>query len=465
MPDLNRLDGLRLDASAQEFSLMFRSPPEAAVAAWEQRVLPRMPRASDLRNAAAGIPNPSLPWRSIDILWHGHSRGFYVARMTRADILADIHAQVDRAIREGITFEQFKRDLKPLLKEKGWWSEDEPDQKSLVRNPQTGRDEWTRLGTTQRLRTIYSTNLRVSYEAGNYRTMESVSDLLPYCVYKVAGHGKNRRPTHQQLDGMVFSNPPPPSIKPPNGWGCKCKFRPITRGKARRMGATVPDFTPATQSVQIGGKQVEIEGISLKGGKRFFPEPQWAYDVSANSKAYEQLAWQKISGLPPAAQESFLKGIAKNPILLAQRTAAFQTWIQGVKSSAIAKGEQMSAGWMSPAIQAGVAGNSGIATVNPVLIIPDEGILHALRPGKAASQALSLDEAGEIPAIVANPLRTYWHDDALILYGPANAPPGATSQWFTRLVFKREKKTGMYSLVTAGKVNESALASGAVRIQ
>lgn len=465
MPEPNRLDGLRLEASPQEFSLLFRTPPEAAVAAWEQRVLPRLPKTSDLRNAEAGIPNPSLPWKSTDILWHGHSRAFYVARMTRADVLADIHGAVDRAIREGITFEQFKRDLKPLLQQKGWWSEDEPDQKSLVRNPQTGQDEWTRLGTTRRLRTIYETNLRVSYEAGNYRTMENVSDLLPYCVYKVAGHGKNRRPAHQQLDEMMFPNPPPGAIKPPNGWGCKCAIRPITRGKARRMGATIQESTPVTQSAQIGGKQVEIDGIALKGGKRFFPDPQWAYDISANSKAVEQLAWQKISRLPVTAQEAFLNSISQNPGLLAQRAAAFRTWIQGVKSSGIAKGEQMVVGWMNATIQAGVAANAGAAAASPVLTIPDGSILHALRPDKAALQALTLQEMEAIPSIVAQPLQVFWHEDGLILYGPAKPPTGATGPWFTRLVFK-PGKGGVYSLTTTGKVQDSALtASRAVRIQ
>ena len=39
----------------------------------------------------------------------------------RRDVLQDIREAIDRALAEGRTFDQFREELTPLLKEKGWW--------------------------------------------------------------------------------------------------------------------------------------------------------------------------------------------------------------------------------------------------------------------------------------------------------------------------------------------------------
>jgi len=456
--------GISLDVSTQDVAKLFGVPAEQAIAAWEKRILPNKPSPGDVAKAAKGIPNPKIPWKSSDVLWHGHSRAFFVARMTRADILADIHKEVDRAIREGRTFEQFRRTLEPTLRAKGWWSGDEPDQKSLVRNPQTGQDEWTRLGTPRRLKTIYQTNKAVSYDAGHYKTMDDLADLLPYQQYHVLDHGKNRRAAHQALDGRIFraDDPALSSIRPRNGWGCECRMNSITERKARRQGELPEKSTLVTKMARVGrdGPEVQIQGIDLGGGKSFYPDPGWAYDVSRNARAVEDLAWRKISALPEPAQKTFVNSIAKDTGLFNSRASQWNTWTQGIKASEIAKGESVAIGWIDHPLLSKVTKAAG-KSISPVVVTDDNAIKHALRPTKSSVQALTLEQVQEIPAILAAPYRAVWDGDNLIIYSPARASAKGLSKRVnahTKLVFKRDA-SGNMTLVTASEVEASALST------
>jgi hypothetical protein len=76
------------------------------------------------------------------------------------DILRDIREAVDAALAEGITFEQFRKDLAPLLVQKGWWG------RAKMEDPLTGEIKNVQLGSTRRLKVIYDTNLRTAHSEG-----------------------------------------------------------------------------------------------------------------------------------------------------------------------------------------------------------------------------------------------------------------------------------------------------------
>ena len=79
-----------------------------------------------------------------DVWQEEHARAFTVAKCMQLDILVDIGTAVDRAIAEGQTLDMFRRDLAPLLVEKGWWG------RQRMTDPVTGESKVVQLGSPRR---------------------------------------------------------------------------------------------------------------------------------------------------------------------------------------------------------------------------------------------------------------------------------------------------------------------------
>jgi len=147
---------------------------------------------------------PTKVW--TDLWQEQHDRAFMVAGATKADLLADLAKAVEKAIAEGTSLGEFRRDFRKIIEERGWhgW---------------TG--EGTKGGEAWRTRVIYRTNMRVSYAAG--RMAQLVEGGFPLWVYR---HGGSVEPRiiHLGWDGLVLPPDHPfwATHAPPNGWGCSC---------------------------------------------------------------------------------------------------------------------------------------------------------------------------------------------------------------------------------------------------
>lgn len=190
------------------------------------------------------IKNKKLhPAFSYKDVWNEeHATAFTVAKAMQLDVLSDIKGAVEKAIEKGTTFEQFKKELKPTLMQKGWWGKRE------MTDPLTGETITTQLGSDRRLKTIYSTNLRSAYQKGQYdRTMES--DLHPYLMYRI-GASVHHREQHLRWNNLIRPKDDPiwNSIFPPNGYGCKCYTVAVTQARKEKYERDgVPAYNPDTQ--------------------------------------------------------------------------------------------------------------------------------------------------------------------------------------------------------------------------
>ena len=92
----------------------------------------------------------SFSWQ--DVWQEEHSKAFTVAKMMNRDLLEDTRAALDKALADGQTFEQFKAEIMPKMKAKGWWG------KAEMMDPATGKMKLVQLGSNSRLRTIFDTN-------------------------------------------------------------------------------------------------------------------------------------------------------------------------------------------------------------------------------------------------------------------------------------------------------------------
>lgn len=113
---------------------------------------------------------------TIGFNWHdvearAHATAFTVAGVLKLDVLEDVRTSLQGALDNGLTLEQFRRQLSPVLIQKGWLA----DRAKLVAD-EDGVLEGKQL-TPRRLRTIFETNMQSSYGAGRYAAqMENVAE-------------------------------------------------------------------------------------------------------------------------------------------------------------------------------------------------------------------------------------------------------------------------------------------------
>lgn len=174
---------------------------------------------------------PAFHWQ--DVWAEEHAHAFTVAKAIDMDVLSALRSEVERAVRDGIPFKEFAATLEPRLQELGWWG------KKRQVDPATGEEKIVQLGSPRRLKTIYWANTRSAYAAGQWERAQRTKMALPYFVYEL-GPSENHRPDHQ-----AWANRP--TILPvdhefwdthfcPNGWGCKCRLRQISRFEAEGLG-------------------------------------------------------------------------------------------------------------------------------------------------------------------------------------------------------------------------------------
>lgn len=227
---------------------------------------------------------PTARW---DDLWKDqHDRAFMVAGAAKADLLADLAKAVDKAISQGTSLEEFRRDFRDTVTRRGWhgW---------------TG--EGSLKGEAWRTRIIYRTNMSTSYAAGRHAQL--VEGGFPFWVYR---HGGALEPREQHLgwDGLILPADHPfwKTHFAPNGWGCSCYVVGARSMRAAvrlggKPGKTLPgnwrDLNPKTgepDGIDKGwgyapGRSVADEVIALARAKSQTLPAALATALTADAKA------------------------------------------------------------------------------------------------------------------------------------------------------------------------------------
>ena len=175
----------------------------------------------------------TFSWNWYDLWQEAHAKAFTVAKAMRLDILQDIREMVQKALEEGLTFQEFKKQLEPKLRAKGWWG------KKLIMD-EKGNIEKVQLGSPHRLKTIYQANLQTAYNAGRYKEQIDNAHNRPYLQY-VAVMDSRTRPSHAALHGKVFRIDDPfwNTHYPPLGFNCRCRVRSLSEDDIKKRRLTV----------------------------------------------------------------------------------------------------------------------------------------------------------------------------------------------------------------------------------
>lgn len=178
-----------------------------------------------------GYADALLRFDYRDIWREEHARSFVVAKAMRDDVLQLIRAELDAALDQGLTLQQFREALAPELISKGWWG------RAIERDPVTGELKNVQLGSMHRLRVIYDTNMRTAHAAGRWDRLQRSKSFLPYLEYTQIDR-PSAREAHKPFDGLILpiDHPIWAKIYPPNGWFCACSVRPMNDRMLAREG-------------------------------------------------------------------------------------------------------------------------------------------------------------------------------------------------------------------------------------
>lgn len=191
----------------------------------EYRSLP-FREAIDFYQAKVRVPTRHY----TDLMNQAHSKAFMVAGAMRDDMLCDFQEAVGKALTEGATLADFRKDFDAIVARYGW--------------AYNGTPGW-------RSRVIYDTNVRTAYSAGHWQQMQTTKKMRPYGRYL---HGPSIHPREQHLawDGKVVPLDDPwwDYRWPPNGWGCKCSVVSVSQREVERNGWTV-EHPEADETIRV----------------------------------------------------------------------------------------------------------------------------------------------------------------------------------------------------------------------
>lgn len=199
----------------------------------------------------------NIPTERWNDLWKDmHARGFMVAGAMKTGLLTDFRGAIDKAISEGTTLQEFRKDFDRTVKTHGW--------------SYKGERGW-------RTGVIYNTNVRTAYSAGRYKQMTDpdVMQARPYWQYR-HGDSINPRPEHLSWNGLVLAADDPwwRVHYPPNGWGCKCMVTTLSERELAKKGKSGPDAAPNNGTYEWTDKRTG-EVHRVPNGI----DPGWDYNV------------------------------------------------------------------------------------------------------------------------------------------------------------------------------------------
>lgn len=220
-------------------------------------------------------------WNWYDIWQDCHKRAFTVAKAMNGHILQDIRTAVEKALENGKTFQQFKKELKPTLQKRGWWGQ-------IITVDKEGNAEKVQLGSNYRLKTIYRVNMQTAYQTGRYQTQIENTDNRPYWQY-VAVMDSSTRPEHAMLNGLVFRYDDPfwNSFYPPNGWNCRCRVVALSNRNILKNNLTVENSNgKISEEYRLVSKKTgEMKPVNVYTdpltGKKIAPDVGWSYNPAS----------------------------------------------------------------------------------------------------------------------------------------------------------------------------------------
>ena len=196
-----------------------------------------------------------------------------------SDLLADLRRAIDKAIEQGTGLDEFRRDFKQIVLNRGWtgW---------------TG--EGSKGGEAWRTKVIYQTNMATSYAAGRWKQLNdpALLKIMPYWQYHHNDSVMHPRPIHLSWDGLTLPHDHPfwQTHFAPNGWGCMCWISAVSKSAYMKAIANGKGKPP-----------VGWDTLDPKTGTPVGIDKGFDYAPGANvDTSLRQIVQDKLINYPPA---------------------------------------------------------------------------------------------------------------------------------------------------------------------
>ena len=164
-----------------------------------------------------------LGWDYHQVWREQHVHSFTCAKVLTMDILVTLRQGIDEALEKGLSFSDYQEQMLALLSAE------------ISQNPLQAT-ALKRLLVPHRLRLIYDTNVRTARSVGQWQRIERSKKSLPYLRYEL-GPSREHRDAHVAWNGITLPVDDPfwQTHMPPNGWGCKCRVRQLTKTQVDKL--------------------------------------------------------------------------------------------------------------------------------------------------------------------------------------------------------------------------------------
>lgn len=165
------------------------------------------------------VDMPTKAW--TDLRYGAHARSFSMAGATSMALLSDMRASLQKAMEDGTTLEEFRKDFDKHVEQHGW------DYKG---------------GRNWRSRLIFEVNINMAQAAGHWEQIQRLKESHPYLRYVIIDDDRTRDEHRVLLDIVLPVDHPFWSTHyPPNGWRCRCFVEMLTKRDLKSYGLSVSD--------------------------------------------------------------------------------------------------------------------------------------------------------------------------------------------------------------------------------
>lgn len=373
-----------------------------------------MPDSVDLSYAIGLKPAQAIEYfqskgYTIGFNWHevearAHATAFTVAGILRQDILQDVRAGLQDSLDNGLTLEQFRRQMAQKLTQKGWLA----DKAKLVAD-EDGVLEGKQL-TPRRLRTIFETNMQSSYGAGRYaQQMENAADR-PYWT-RVAVMDLRTRPAHAALNGLTarYDDPIWQFAYPPDGWGCRCRVRARSQSDIDNKSISVWSSEGHLETVQQAwGPQDTREVQAFRyNGQLYTPDAGFGNNPGQGWLAgLGQRLMDRSATAPPkmaalAVEHTLAEPQLRDAITSDMRRFVNQSLLRE-PAGAFRHAGALSTRTLDALGRRGTLPDSAVLTVNDSAVVQSPGPLWELLPAQLRQPAAVLADGDDLLYVIRN---------------------------------------------------------------